>query len=121
MPILIEETGSNILKVQVNGKLIAEDFERWLPEVEKFIRKNERINVLVEVRDFAGWEMEAWWERMWFSIKHFDDIERIAVIAEKKRHELLDQFSNPYAMTKTRYFEPKESEEALGWLTGSPK
>ena len=117
MPFRMEEC--NILKVQVTGKLMKEDFERWLPAVETCIRRRERINILVEVRDFVGWEMEAWWERLWFSIKHFEKIERIAVIAEKKRHELLDQFSNPYAMTKTRYFEPKKSEEALSWLVGS--
>ncbi len=121
MPIQITEEGNAIIKALVSGKLSKEDYDAVLPEAERSIAKHGKIYVLVELQDFKGWEMEAMWERMKFDTKHFDDIERIAVVGTKKWHEWLDQFSSPFSIAKTRYFQPGESEKALNWLRGSRK
>ncbi len=121
MPIQITEEGNAIIKGLVTGKLSKEDLEAGLPEIERSIAKHGKIYVLIELLDFTGWEVEAMWERMKFDTKHFDDIERIAVVGKKKWHELLDQFSSPFSVAKTSYFQPGESEKALLWLKGGRK
>jgi len=121
MPVQITEEGSAVIKALVTGKLSTDDLEACLPEVEKSIAKHGKIYVLIELVDFEGWEVEAMWERMKFDTKHFDDIERIAVVGRKKWHELLDQFSSPFSAAKTSYFQPGESEKAFLWLKGGRK
>ncbi len=118
MPVQITEKGNAVIKILVTGKLSKEDLETGLPEVERSIAKHGKIYVLVALQDFEGWEVEAMWERMKFDTKHFDDIERIAVVGKKKWHEWFEQFSSPFSVAKTAYFQPGESEKAFLWLKG---
>ena len=109
---------SDIVSFRVTGKLVKEDFQRVAIELEKFTKSHGNIYLLLEMQDFEGWEMEALWERIKLEFKHFDDIERVAVVAEKKWQEFLDQISSPFTIAKTRYFMPGESDQALIWLKG---
>ena len=119
MPIQIEQVAdSDIISFRVTGKLVKDDFQRVTVELENFTKLHGNIYVLIEMQDFEGWDMEALWERIKLEFKHFDDIERVAVVAEKQWQEFLDQVSSPFTIAKTRYFMPGESDQALNWLKG---
>ena len=121
MPVQITEETNAVIKAIVTGKIAKEDLESSLPEVEKGIAKHGKIYVLIELQDFEGSDLEALWEQMKFDTKHFDNIERIAVVGEKKWHEWSEQFSSPFSVAKTAYFQPGESEKAFLWLKGDRK
>ena len=36
------------------------------------------------MKDFHGWDAGALWEDIKFDLKHFSDIERVAMVGEKK-------------------------------------
>ena len=119
MPTVLTELGGDIIKVTSTGKLTAKDvLDNWA-EAQKFFDKHGTIYVLVELIDFEGWNVKAFWERTKKELTYHDRIERIALVAPKKWQEWFQQFSTPLFLAKTAYFEPGESDKALRWLKGS--
>src|SRR5262249_50401770 len=75
----LEEGAGKIVHVRLSGKLGEEDYERFVPKVERLIRAHGKIRVLGEMHDFHGWERGALWEGIKVDRRHFRGIERIAV------------------------------------------
>ena len=60
MPIkLNEEAGGKILIISVTGKLSREDYKSFVPKVEELILKFGKIRMVLEMRDFHGWDADA--------------------------------------------------------------
>jgi hypothetical protein len=111
-----EQAGGKVLEVRVSDKLVKADYEQFVPEVERLIQQHGRIRVLFDMRDFHGWTMGALWEDMKFDLKHFKDIERLAVIGEKKWQEWMTTFCRPFTTAEIRYFDHSEVDQARSWL-----
>jgi len=113
---LKESVDRNLLEVHLTGKLVKEDYESLVPAVERLIGKHPRIRMLVEMHDFHGWTASALWEDSKFALHHFRDIERLALVGERKWQEGMAVFCKPFTTAKVRYFEHAESDEARAWL-----
>jgi hypothetical protein len=101
---IIEKYEAGILEVHVTGKLEKEDYERFVPEIEKFMH------------DFHGWTAGALWEDIKFDLKHFNDIERLAIVGETKWQHGMTIFCKPFTTAKIQYFEEDDMETALSWI-----
>ena len=56
MPIQIkEENGGKLVAVQVTGKLVKADYERFVPELDRLTRQHGKLCLLFELTDFHGW------------------------------------------------------------------
>ena len=85
MPIqLNEENGGKILVVDFSGKLGTADYEHFVPEFERLLRQHGKLRVLFDMSGFHGWEAGARWEDFKFDIRHFADIERLAMVGDRK-------------------------------------
>jgi hypothetical protein len=111
-----KQEGTSSVCVRVSGKLSKADYERFVPEVERLIEAHGKIRVLFEMREFHGWEIGALWEDIKFDIKHFSDIERVAMVGEKKWQEWMSTFCRPFTAAKIRYFESHEADKAREWI-----
>jgi hypothetical protein len=117
MPIqLNEENNGKLLAVHVSGKLVKADYEQFVPEFEQLVRKHGKLRVLFDMTDFHGWEASAAWEDTKFGIKHFADIERLAMVGEKKWQHGMAIFCKPFTTAMVRYFEHADAAEARTWL-----
>ena len=117
MPIqLNEENGGKLIAVHVSGKLTKEDYERFVPEFERLVQQVGKLRVLFDMTDFHGWEPAALWEDAKFAIKHFADIERIAMVGEKKWQHGMATFCKPFTKATIQYFDHADAAEAQKWL-----
>jgi len=117
MPIqLSEENGGKIVVVHVSGKLVKADYENFVPEFERLIRQHGKLHVLFDMTGFHGFDGGAMWEDIKFDIKHFGDIERLAMVGDKKWQHGMAMFFAPFTKAKTRYFDQADSAEARQWL-----
>ena len=117
MPITLEpKNGGKVLEVHVRGRLAAEDYRKFVPEFERLLAARGKISVLLHMKDFHGWKPGALWEDIKFDVKHFSDIERIAMVGEKKWQKAMSQFCRPFTTAKVRYFDATAMDEAQGWL-----
>lgn len=114
--IVHEDITSGIVEVHVSGKLTKEDYEHFVPEIESLIERYGCIRVLFEMHEFHGWTAEALWKDIRFDLKHFRDIERLAVIGEKRWQKGMAIFCKPFTKAKIRYFDQSETALARDWL-----
>lgn len=106
------ENGSNILVVHVSDKLIKEDYARLMPEFERPVREHGKLRLLFDTTDFHGWDAAAAWEDLKLGLKHFADIERIAMVGETRWQRCMAIFCKPFTTATVRYFDHVAIAEA---------
>lgn len=111
----VDET-SGLATVRASGRLTKADYEHFVPQVEDLIQKHGKIRLLFEMRDFHGWRAGALWEDLKFDMKHFADIDRLAMVGERKWEKGMAVFCNPFTTAKIRYFDRAEIDQAVQWL-----
>ena len=87
-----------------------------MPEFERLLGQHGKLRVLFDMSDFHGWEGSAVWEDIKFDIKHFADIERLAMVGNKKWQHGMATFFKPFTKAKSRYFDRADTAEARKWL-----
>jgi hypothetical protein len=113
---LEEEHGGAMLTVYVSGKLVKADYETFVPEFERLLRAHGRLRLLFDMAEFHGWEAAALWEDVKFDVKHFADIERIAMIGQNEWQKGMALFCKPFTTAKIRYFDRADADVARTWL-----
>lgn len=113
---LTEKNDGKILEVQVGGKLTHENYQHFVPEFVRLAKQHGKIRLLFEMADFHGWEGGALWDDLKFDLKHFADIERLAMVGERKWEKGMSVFCKPFTTAKIRYFDRAALAEARAWL-----
>jgi hypothetical protein len=110
------EAGGKILVVRVSDKLTKEDYQHFVPEVERLIGQHGSIRILFDMHDFHGWTAGAMWQDAKFAWRHFRDVERITVVGEKAWQHAMTVFCRPFTKAQVRYFGRGSTEQAESWL-----
>ena len=117
MTLTLNETEKDkIIEITVTGKLTKEDYQHFLPRLEKDIQENGKVRILFQMHDFHGWKASALWEDIKFDMKHFSDIERLAMVGDKQWEKGMSVFCKPFTTAKIRFFSPDQIEQAKTWL-----
>jgi len=120
MPIQLNEpNGTNLLVVHASGKLTKEDYLYLTPEIERLVQQHGKVRLLFEMIDFHGWDVGAAWEDLKIGLDHFNDIERMALVGEKKWQQGMVAFVKPFTKAEVRYFERAEAATARRWVEGN--
>ena len=113
---LHETNEGRIIEVHISGKVTAADYEHFVPTVERLVKQHGKIRLLVEMHDFHGWTAGALWQDIKFDARHFNDIERIAMVGESKWQQGMSVFCKPFTAAKIRYYDHGAIDEARAWL-----
>jgi hypothetical protein len=117
MPIQLKENNEGkTVAVHVSGKLVKGDYEHFVPEFERLVALHGKLRVLFDMTDFHGWSAGAVWEDTKFAMHHFGDIERLAMVGEKKWQEGMATFCKPFTKATVKYFDHADASEASTWL-----
>ena len=113
---LEENNGGKVLEVALTGKLVKADYEHFVPVVERLVKQQGKIRILLVMHDFHGWTAGALWEDTKFATHHFNDIERLAVVGETKWQHGMVLFCKPFTAATIRYFDHTATNEARAWI-----
>ena len=117
MPIQInEDNGGELLVVHVTGTLVSADYPPFVSEFERLLRLHGKPRMLFDMTGLRGWDVGAAWEDLKFDLKHFGDIERIAMVGDKKWEQGMAAFFKPFTKATTRYFDEDIADQARKWL-----
>jgi hypothetical protein len=117
MALKIDDSNPGFLTIELSGKLTADDYEAFVPKVDAIVQENGSIRILMKMHDFHGWEMGAMWEDIKFATKHCRDVERIAMVGDKSWEKWMAMICKPFTMSKIKYFDDGQQDEARQWLT----
>lgn len=118
MPIsIMENAGRSLLEIEATGRLTRADYESFVPRTERLIAERGKIRVLFDMHDFHGWDMGALWEDLKFDLKHFNDVERVAMLGETRWQKWMAAFCKPFTSATIRYFDhATEADAAREWI-----
>jgi hypothetical protein len=105
-----------VLEVSVTGKLTKESYQKLVPAVDAQIKQYGKLRILFVMEDFHGWTAGAMWEDLKFDLKHWKDIERLALVGDKKWEKGMASFCKPFTKATIRYFDAADVDEAREWL-----
>ncbi len=113
---ILERSSGAVLGFRMTGKLHDEDYKKFVPEVDAVIGAHEKVRLLASFEDFHGWDMHALWDDTKFSMTHFNKIDRIALVGEKKWEEWMAIVCKPFTLAKVKYFDAGEIDAAWEWV-----
>ncbi|OYP33050.1 STAS/SEC14 domain-containing protein [Rhodopirellula sp. MGV] len=111
-----EVDGGKTIEVHLTGKLSGADYEHFVPLTEHRIEQYGKIRLLVVFSDFHGWDAEALWDDIKFDVKHFNDIERLAVVGDSRWEKGMSVFCRPFTTAKIKYFDTSHLADARAWV-----
>jgi hypothetical protein len=109
-------SAGRVLEVRVTGKLTKEAYQKFVPAVDAQIKEYGKLRILFVMQDFHGWTAGAMWEDLKFDLKHWKDIERLAIVGDKKWEKGMAAFCKPFTKASIRYFDVVQVDEARQWL-----
>jgi len=113
---LKEEAEGKVLVVHLSGKIARSDYVHLGPEVNRLIEKHGKVRVLMDMKDFHGWTLGALWQDVKFDMKHYKDIERVAMVGEKSWEKWMAKVCRPFTTAEVRYFDQSQAEQAKAWI-----
>jgi hypothetical protein len=108
--------GKEILAVVVEGKLEADDYAALVPEIERLVTEQGKVDLLVQLVDFGGWSAGAAWEDTKLGVRHFNDIGKLAIVGDSLWEKGMALFVKPFTGATVKYFDVADSSEAIAWL-----
>lgn len=110
------------IELVVTGQLTHNDYQLFIPVVEKALKEAKALEVdlLVDMTAFKGWaELSAMVDDAKFGIKHLNDFDKAAIIGNKKWEEVAIKTWDFLTKSKVKYF--KSRDKALKWLLKEKK
>jgi hypothetical protein len=117
MPCEIVEKEEGLLTIKIGGVLKRAE----LAQVEKIAIEAmglaRKIRFLVLTENFQGWDNKDNWEDVSFQSEYDPQIERIAIVGEKRWQELAEVFvGKGLRSMDIRYFTPSDTAIARAWI-----
>jgi hypothetical protein len=116
MPLTFIESDDRIIKISVSGKLSKQDYEQFLPATERLIKEHGKVKVLVVMKDFHGWTAGGLWEDIKFDLRHFSDVDRVAMVGDRTWEKWMTWFCKPFTTASIRYFDLSNLDQARVWI-----
>lgn len=113
---LREEADGKVLILDLSGKLTKDDYAHFTPTVERAVKYNGKVRLLVRMHGFHGWTLGAVWEDVKFDLHHFSHIERLALVGDRKWEAGMAVFCKPFTTAKVQYFDEGKADEASAWI-----
>ena len=65
---MLNQSTGKVFGMRVSGKLLHQDYERFVPLLEKLIEEHGSVRCLVEMTDLHGIELRALWDEIKFHV-----------------------------------------------------
>lgn len=117
MGIEIKNLGEKfIVEIDMYGKLTHEDYEVMIPVIERAISAagEKEFDIVVDMRDFEGWELEAAFDDFKFGMEIKDSFDKMAVVGDEKWEEWSVEAMSHLTKGEMKFF--RDYDEAYRWI-----
>ena len=113
-----EDLGRGLLHVRLRGKVDSTAYDEAIESLDSFFAMNERIRLLIDLRDFDGWQgLDALRDHFLLVRGHASRVHRAAVVGDAGWQEMAVQIGRRAFGLDARHFRGGEMAEAKAWLS----
>lgn len=112
----LENSNERCLGFKLSGKLHDEDYKHFVPKVEAAAKQYGKVRMLAQFHDFHGWDLKALWDDIKFATEYCNQVERIAMVGEKRWEAWMAKVCKPFTLAHVKYFDHQEMDAAWSWL-----
>ncbi len=112
---ILDDPENGIVRVAFVGEIQPTDYEVSAPTFEKIIKAEKPIRLLLDWNRFSGWSQESESQAFFFRIRYRGDIERVAIVVERKWRSAATEFET-IVDAEVRFYETRSGAEAMRWL-----
>ena len=117
---ILDDTENGIVRVACVGEIQPTDYEVLDPILQKMIEARQPIRLLLDWTRFLGWSQESESQKFWFRIRHRGEMDRIAVVGERKWHSAVTEVDT-IVDAEVRLYDTRSEDEAVRWLRDDRK
>lgn len=114
---IISSVADNVVSLRLAGNIEASELDQAIAHLEEKLRVASKLRVYVEVDSFTGISPEALFKDIFFTLSHFWDFEKEAIVSGEEWLRNLADFANfilPHVEVK--HFSFADKDEALRWV-----
>lgn len=113
---LNEETRGKLPVVGVHGRLHQQGYSKFVPESEQEGREHGKLRVLLQMKDFQGWDADGLWEDIKFDARQYSDIKPVALVGDEGWQKNMALLCKPFTSAQIRHVDTKELSVARHWI-----
>ena len=114
---LCKHDDRRLMEVRVTGRLTDRDYEVFAPELDRFVREHGKIRMIFDMHGFRGWKPAAMWRELKLGRRHGHNLERLALVGEKRWQRWSSKLCRLLTDAEVRYFDRSRADEAQEWVT----
>lgn len=115
---IVPQSTGNVVALRVNGKLVHEDYQQFIPRLEQVIQEYGSMRCYCEMTNFEGITWQALMDEIQFDVKHCGQIERCAIVSDSAWNQWMTDFSKMvFHNAQIECFTSRQTEEAWNWVT----
>jgi len=115
----LQQSSHNRLGFHWSGRLKDNEFKNFVTDVEAMIAEQGQVRLLLVMDDPQDFTLKAAWDDFVFWIKHTKDVERLAIVGQKKWERWLELLENSFIHTQVRYYVASDTDVAWHWIEGA--
>ncbi len=112
---ILDDTENGIVRVACVGEIQPTDYEVSGPTFEKIIKTRQPLRLLLDWTRFSGWSEESESRAFWFRIRHRGNMERVAIVGERKWRSAAAELDS-IVDAEVRMYDTRSEDEAVRWL-----
>jgi len=116
---ILPESEGPFIGLKIKGELTHKAYQATIPVLEKKINQYGKISLLLDLKGFKGWQMQAAIDDIRFAFKHRKDIRRVALVFEEQADLWACAVDQPFArgvQGKEKGFPASQIKQAWKWL-----
>jgi len=114
---IITHKPDHIIGLEIDGWIEAEDIDRVVELIEQRLDTGERLRIYAQVNNWSGMSLSAFVKDLKFSLQHFKDFEKEAIISDRKWLESLAVVGNKlFSSLEVKHFTLEEKDQAWKWV-----
>ncbi|WP_339736769.1 STAS/SEC14 domain-containing protein [uncultured Sunxiuqinia sp.] len=113
---LLNLTKDNLIAIKIDGKVRKEDYQMITPLINGRVKDYGKIRMYIEIESIEGVEAAALKEDLKTYIRHFNHMEKIAVVGKSKWQKLWSNLASPFISGEMKYYSEEEITDAVRWI-----
>ena len=114
---LISQPFDNIIGFKIEGKIEAKDIDYIVKSIEQKLKPGVKLRIYAEIENWSGMSLAAFIKDLKFSLQHFKDFEKEAIVSDQRWLKNLANVTNTlFSGIEVKHFNISNKEQAWEFI-----